>query len=303
MDGTTKYLYGVIGAAHAPLVSDDKGNKVYTIAHKDIACVVSDSTDLSPDPADKASLIRHLIAHQSVMEKVMDDHTIIPIRVGTRLGTAREVEAALESGYGEFSKRLKRFDGKVEADVTASWSDLNSVIKRIAEEDPEIRDIKNKVCSSLAKDTLAERIKIGAMIKDGFDRERDRIREEALLSLTRYALNSHEDDAVDEKVVMSCAFLLEKNGVAAFHLALDKLNERFGGMLNLKCVSPLPPYSFSAMEIKKVGYDKLLLAKETLGLGEEAMAHDIRAAYHRMALKYHPDNDRADPASASGLRR
>lgn len=308
MNGQTKYLYGVIGPTEnsggiplAPLGSDDKGGEIYAIAYKDIACVVSDATGIDINPADKEALLRHLITHQSVMEKVMGGHTIIPIRVGTRLGTVKEVEAALEWGYGEFSKRLNAFTGKVEAEVTASWSDLNGVIKRLAEEDPEISDLKNKISSSPGNDNLAERIKIGSMIKDGLDRERDRIRFEARQCLKRCAVDLHDHDPADEKVVMSCAFLLEKKGVAAFHSALGELNERFGGMLNFKCVSPLPPYSFSAMDIKKVGYGELFKAKEMLGFGEEASAPDIRAAYHRMALKYHPDNDRADPAIGVGF--
>lgn len=299
-DESAKYLYGVIGltgnSAGAPIASDDKGNRIYTIGYKDIACVVSDSTGADINPADKEALLRHLIGHQSVMEKVMDVYTIIPIRVGTRLAVAKDVEGALAWGYGEFSTRLKVFQGKVEAEVTASWSDLNGVIKRIAEEDPRIRDLKNMISASPARDNRAERIKIGSMIKDGLDRERDRIRGEALFRLKRYAVDTVDRDPADEKVVMSCAFLLEKEGMDAFFSALDKLNGRFGGMLNFKCVSPLPPYSFSAVKIEKVGYDVLFRAKEILGLGEEARIDDIREAYRREALKYHPDNDRADPA-------
>ncbi|MBI5235175.1 MAG: GvpL/GvpF family gas vesicle protein [Deltaproteobacteria bacterium] len=300
LNAPAKYLYGVIGLngrrAIAPLTSDDKGNKVYTIAYKDIACVVSDSTSSCPDPSDKEALIRHLIAHQSVMEKVMAEHTIVPIRVGVRLGMAREVESVLESGYGEFSKRLKRFDGKVEADVTASWSDLNLVIKKIAEEDPEIREMKNKVSSLQAKDNLAERIKIGSMIKDALDRERERIRAEVKSALNGLASAAVDHGGADEKVVMSCAFLMEKEGVDAFFSVLDELNGRYQGALNIKCVSPLPPYSFSAMDIRKVGYEEVILAKETIGLGAEASTDDIREAYTRATLKYHPDTDRGNPA-------
>jgi hypothetical protein len=300
VDELAKYLYGVIGLtgnlAGAPITSDDKGNKIYTIGYKDIACVVSDSTDANSGPADKEALIRRLISHQSVMEKVMGVYTIIPIKVGTRLAAAKDVEGALAWGYAEFSMRLKAFEGKVEAEVTALWSDLNGVIKRIAEEDLVIRDLKNMISKSPARDNRAERIKIGSMIKDGLDRERDRIHGEALRSLKRYAVDTVDHDPADEKVVMSCAFLLEKEGMDAFYSALEELNGRFGGMLNFKCVSPLPAYSFSAIKIKKVGYDDLLQAKELLGLGEQARIDDIRAAYRREALRYHPDNDRADPA-------
>lgn len=313
MDDAAKYLYGVIGLssrassgdltgnlAGALIASDNKGNEIYTIGYKDIACVVSDSTGADIDPANKEALLRHLISHQSVMEKVMDVYTIIPIRVGTRLAAAKDVEGALAWGYAEFSMRLKAFKGKVEAEVTALWSDLNGVIKKIAEEDPEIRDLKNMISASPAPDNRAERIKIGSMIKDGLDRERDHIHGEALRSLKRYAVDTVDHDPADEKVVMSCAFLLEKEGMDAFHSALEELNVRFGGMLNFKCVSPLPPYSFSAVKIQKIGYDDLLRAKEMLGLGEEARIGDIRAAYRREALKYHPDNDRAD--SSLGAR-
>ena len=74
-----------------------------------------------------------LVSHQTVIEKIMKEYTIIPFKFGTLLENDDEIRKVLESGYSEFKNRLEEVDKKIELDVVALWSDLNSVIKKIGE--------------------------------------------------------------------------------------------------------------------------------------------------------------------------
>ena len=47
----------------------------------------------------------------------------------------------------------------------------------------------------------------------------------------------------------------------------------------------------------KQEWEKIMAAKETLGLGDQASLAEIKAAYRRLSKQYHPDLA-ADPASA-----
>ena len=84
MNDTGKYIYGVIHTgSHTAGSGLLTSYGIYTIPCMDVSAVVSDSqiidyTNLSGDAA-----AQRLIQHQLVIEKVMQEFTIIPMRLGT----------------------------------------------------------------------------------------------------------------------------------------------------------------------------------------------------------------------------
>jgi len=100
---------------------------------------------------------------------------------------------------------------------------------------------------------------------------------------------------MDDKMILNCALLLDKDKENEFDQALNELNTRFNDEINFKCVGPLPPYSFSTIELKKVGYAEINEARQLLGLNEEVTIHEIKETYRQLALKFHPDNNPEDP--------
>lgn len=293
-----KYLYGIISfsgqVSGATLALDADGTPVYAIPCLDIACVVSDSgVDISC--GDRKALIRRLQGHQAVMESVIKDHVIIPIKFGTRLNGKRAVESVLEAGYADFKTKLESMKGKMEADVTALWSDLDSVLRKIADESREIKTLKAEIAGKPPEETFSERIKIGAVIKSALDKKREEVQNRILERLCKEALSTRLLDVTDDNVILGSAFLIEKEKEASFEKALNGINEELDGSVNFKYVSPLPPYSFCTMEVKEVGYDEIRKAREMLELGEEATAKEIRESYQRKALACHPDKDPGNP--------
>ena len=295
----TKYIFGVINTNEEKKIGTIEKTKMsegYTVPFQDIACVVSDYPESSFDYGTREEVAKKLISHQTVIEKVMREYTIIPIRFGTLLENSNEVKKVLEKGYFEFKNRLKELDKKIELDVVALWKDLNSAIKKIGDEDEEIRNFKEEIAKKPPQETFQDRVKIGSMIKDAIDKKKDKLQSEMLEFLKDKVKvdEAKKHELMDDRMILNCAFLLDKDKESEFDQALNELNERCNETVNFRCVGPLPPYSFATYEVKKADFDAIDKARKLLGLGEEVDASDIKAAYRRLVREKHPDKSPND---------
>jgi hypothetical protein len=108
-----KYLYCIIEeASHrtfGPIGIGERGDEVHTLCHRDLACVISSS------PITEGLVNRNnLMSHETIIEKVMKDYTVLPIRFGTIATSNDEVRSLLIKKYHEFKNLLRTMDNKVE---------------------------------------------------------------------------------------------------------------------------------------------------------------------------------------------
>ena len=291
------YIYGVAGSNQerkSGYSGKDDRDGVYTIPYQDIYCVVSNTNLDSLNSMPKETLGRHLVEHQATVEKIMKDCTIIPFKFGTIVEGEAEVKRVLQNGYREFKEKLQIMDKRIELDVVALWNDLNSAIKKIGQGHNQIKALKDEIAKKPPEETLQDRIRIGSMIKDALDEKTDTLQSEMLELLKGKVTDFQKHDLMDDKMILNCAFLLDKDKENGFDEALNELDTRFNSEINFKCVGPLPPYSFSTIELKRVGYAEINEAGKLLGLNEEVTIHEIKESYRKMALKFHPDNNPDD---------
>ena len=296
--GEGRYIYGIIktdkGKAFGPCgINADE--EVYTVDHQDIASVVSDSPIQDYSSMLKETLGHLLIRHQTIIEKVMKDHTIIPMKFGTFVSDNDEVIEILRRGYTQFKELFSTVvDGKIELDVAATWNDLNSIMKEIGEEDKKIREFKTEIIKRPPSQTFQDRIKIGMMIKDALDKRRKKEQAHIMNYLKKPVVDFQKHQGMDDKMILNCAFLLEKRKEPDFDLKLEELDKRYKQKVNFRCVGPLPPYSFSTCQLKKVGYNQIDRARKLLGLREKVSLGKIKESYRKFAQKNHPDKHSDD---------
>jgi len=289
-----KYVYGVIDTNEekkfGPLEKAKTG-EVYTFPYQDIACVVSDYPKSSFDYGTREEVAKKLVGHQAVIEKIMKEHTIIPIKFGTLLENKEEVKKVLEAGYFGFKDRLDKFDKKIELDVVVVWNDLNSIIKKIGQENEEIRNFKEEIVEKPPEEAFQDRVKIGSMIKDALEKKRNELQGQMLDFLKGNAgvSDSKKHEIMDDKMIINFAFLLDEDKENKLDKALNELNKMYNETINFRCVGPLPPYSFATYEVKKADFEEIDKARQLLELGEEVNASDIKEAYRKLAKEKHPD--------------
>lgn len=287
-----KYLYGVIGAQE-PVTFGVSGfppdsKPVYTVVHQGLAGVVSDYG--GPDFASLAreEQLRCLMAHQEVIERVMEKgHAILPIKFGTLVQGDDAVGCILQQEHSRLGQALEQMDGKVEMEVVAIW-DLKRVLNDIGRSD-EIAHIRESIASRPTTETLEQRIRAGKLVKESLDGRREKFRVRIVESFAGIALRAQPNALLADEMVANVAFLIPRERQGDFDQGLRELDSAFHDEVNFRVIGPLPPYSFSTVVVAKPSADKVEGARQLLRLGNTASEAEVQEAYRRLAAQHHPD--------------
>lgn len=296
-----RYLYGVIRGGQeqrfGPLGIGDGGGEVYTIPYQEAAGVVSDAPAVDFSCLLKETLAQFLVKHQAAIEQVMKTHTVIPVKFGTFVEDGEGVKGILRHGYPRLQALLGQMEGKIELEVVATWRDVKQELVTISQEDPKIRQFKEEIAKRPPEGGLQDRIAIGAMLKEAMDQKRQQLQLQIYEFLKAKAERLQPHDLMNDEMIINCACLIGRERQAQFDQALHDLDARFQGRMNFRCVGPLPPYSFSTIEIKRADPAAIERAKVLFGLGEEASVDEIQEVYRRLVRERHPDTVPGDPAA------
>lgn len=299
-----KYIYGIINSnSEAALAITGPGGSgpVYTIAHKGLACVLSDYTGRELGSMSKEEVVRCLLAHQIVVEQVMREHTVLPVKFGTVLAASDEVLDLLSQCHQQFVEALTWIADKVEVEVAATW-DTAQVLREISAE-PEIVRARESITSRPRQPTVEECLRLGNMVKASLDRHRDRYRERMIAFLKPVAIDVQPNALVSEQMVMNVAFLVEKVNQREFDSQVGQLNDLCHGQINFRIIGPLPPYSFATVEVSRPNWEKLSEAQRMLGLPQVILEARVRKAYREMAAACHPDVNPGDNLAGERLAK
>ena len=285
------HLYCVVrnGKEPEPHLIGLDGRRASAIRHGDLAALVSRAPIRAYRSMRREELLRCLSAHQAVIEKVLKDHTVVPVTFGTTARDEREVRRILENGYPLLRATLEAMEGKIELDLVAQWNDLNSVLRQIGEE-PEIRRQKAVIASRPPQETTEERIRIGQMVKARLDQMREERAGEIVTALQPLARDLCPHALLDDRMILNTAFLVDRAREGEVSETLERLNGRYADSIDFRCVGPLPPYSFGTVQIKTFEFEAIDRARCLLGLREDAGSTQIREAYRRLVQQCHPDH-------------
>ena len=289
-----KYIYGIIPQLRSGQVSSSTYESA--IPYRDIAAVVNDAEIVDYTHMFKDALARVLVEHQMVIERIMGaGYSIIPMRLGTFAMDEAEVKDILSKGYGLIKEIIPKISDKIEIDVVCIWSDFTSVIKEAGEE-KEIYEYKEKLLSSPKGITVDDQMKIGFMLKKALDEKREKYALKIQDALKTVGINYKQHELMDDKMVANIALLVDKNREKEFYAKVEELNIEFKELLNFRCVGPLPAYSFFTIEIKKMQFNDVNLARKRLGILEDCSSKDdIKKAFHRQVFIFHPDKNPDKP--------
>jgi len=297
------YLYAIVPTADRVTfdvagVDDDLG-EVYSLPHHDLAAVVSCSPLENYRGLKRDKAVRYLVAHQRVVEAVMQAFPLLPVKFGTVLPDEAWVRRLLTQGGTLFRTTLEKFAGQAQIEVVILWN-LEDVFQEIGQEDP-IGQLKDQVAARPLEETLDERVAMGQMVQASLERRREALQDRLLPSLRELALYLVVNPPMDDSMVANVALLVDKPGREALDRRLGLLDEAFEGRLLFRCVGPLPPYSFATVEVQVPSFDAVDKARRQLGLGEMATPGEIKRAYRQLAGRLHPDHNPEDPEAETRM--
>ena len=269
-----KYIYGVVNSNTAFSLfipndffgdEKDKTHEVHTIPYQDISAVVCDSGAIDLTYMCRDALARLLVGHQKVIERIMGNgYSIIPVKLGTSAIDEAEVKDILRKGYGLIKGIIPKISEKIEIDVVATWDDFTAAIKE-AGEVKEIREFKEQLPKHPKEITVDDQMRVGVMLKNALDEKREKYAFKIQDTLKVLYDDSMQHELMDDKMVANIAFLIDKTKQKEFYAKVEDLNIEFAEKLNFRCVSPLPPYSFYTLEVKKLRFEEIDWARKKLG--------------------------------------
>jgi len=221
-----QYLYCVVRCPQPrhfeTLGMGERGDFVRTINFKDLAAVASDSPELRYD-----NTRRNMMAHMRVLDEVMADYTVLPIRFDSVAPSPDAVrEQLLKARYGELSALLDAMEGRIEMGLKAFWY-----------EDVVFQD---------------ERIRLGELVEADLKSRRVKDADSIIERLRPLAEKTQVHATFADHMVVNAAFLIARTREAEFDAAIRRLDAEMGHRLLTKCVGPVAPYNFVNVHMRWV---------------------------------------------------
>jgi hypothetical protein len=243
-----KYMYCIIRSPEprqfATLGIGERGDIVHTAPFMNLAAVVSDSPTVEYE-----SSRRNMMAHTLVLEEVMREFTILPVRFSTVAPSAEAIqEKVLKRRFGEFNGLLTEMEGRVELGLKAFWYE-GVIFHEIVEDDPPIRRLRDSLMGRTPEETYYDRIRLGEIIESAMWRKRDEDAEKILARLRPLVYKTQINKAITERMVLNAAFLVAEARQAEFDAAVKKLDAEMGKRFIFKYVGPVPPYNFVSIVV------------------------------------------------------
>jgi len=244
-----QYLYAIAATDeeknYGPIGIGDQENQVHTVCYRDIAAVISES------PVAKYSVSRaNTMAHQEVMEEVMNDYPILPVRFGT-IGERVELikEKVLKARYDELKELLRYMEDKIELGLKALWPNKEIVFQEIIDGNKDIRLLKDRLMSRKVR-PQRDQVRLGEMVKKALETKKEQ-EERAILNLLKGLWVEHKtNNVMGDQMITNSAFLVNKDREKAFDDAVEKLSESHDGRMKFKYVGPVPPCNFVEIVVK-----------------------------------------------------
>jgi hypothetical protein len=228
------WLYAVTDRPQAdmPRVSGIEDARLTTICVDGLAAVVSEcSGDAVPRTEE------NLLRHEAVLEALMGDRTVLPVRFGTVASERKRVREALWERRAWCGTNLARLRGRVELGLRVLWSEPD---------DARPREACAASAPASGRAYLLARAAEERREKARYEQARDlalRIHG----PLERLAVESSYRLLVTPRMLIAGAYLVDREQTDGFRGQVRALGSAHPS-LGLLCTGPWPPFSFVAPE-------------------------------------------------------
>jgi len=300
VDRPRTYLYAILAdeveSDLGPVETPHGSAPVMGIRAGGLTALISPHTGPPIERLSREDILRALVAHQGVIEQVMANHPMLPVRFGTVLDSEDTVRQVLSTFRRRLGRALGDIAGAVEIDLSATW-ELPEIIGEIKEE-PLVAALAGAAGEDGGQAGLATRIEAGKLVHEALERRREAYRHGAVDTLRPLVRDMHRNPVPAEDLVLNLALLVDRERLVEVDAAVDGLASEWDGRVAFRYVGPLPPYSFATVVLGTLEPPQLGSAVQVLGLPREATRPEIRLAYRRLAAEYHPDRNAGDPRAS-----
>ena len=218
------YVYAVVDRPRAPLPTQPGlfEAPLRRVISGAVASVYSSHDRLDVEPTEEA-----LWRHEAVVEALMVDRAVLPVRFGTVLGSRAVLRGEIDSRRGEYEKALERVRGRVELGL------------RVLCEQPARRADRRSDPGALGERAGTAYLR-GRVEAQRRARVRARGIHEHLAPLGAMATAR---SLQDPSVLLAASYLVDRDAVEPFRDEVSRLQEA-NPDVTFVCTGPWPPYNF-----------------------------------------------------------
>lgn len=236
------YAYGVVraGADIAVGMTGVGGAAV------DVAEIGSLGVAVSPvDGRDLHASRDDLLAHSNVLQRIAEQTDVLPMSFGCVFADRKELaESFIAPNRDALSRILDRIGGHVEFQIKGSYVE-DAVLAEIAAADAKLKKLQARARSSSSVDA---QIEVGRRVAALLDDKRYADARAIADALQPLAADLSIADAQGEYGVINAAFLVPRGSAVLFIEKAERLQDDVSDRVSLRCLGPLPPYSFVSAE-------------------------------------------------------
>jgi len=225
------------GSLHELGVSDE----VFTVKYKDLVALVRDAPE-------RYEIIRDMKEHEYLIEKIMQERSVVPLRFNQQAKSREEVKGFLVKNHAFLVDLLTKLEGKVELNVKLFWK-LEKALAELKEHDLRIRVLSKQIAELPEQRAYPLKIELGQIVEKGLTVMRGRILKEALAALKPLSTNVRENELLTREMIWNAAFLVNSSVEEDFDKAVNDLERKHGHLLAFRYVRS-PPYTFTKLEIR-----------------------------------------------------
>ena len=231
------YLYGIVDFSDqiSESIYGLEGAGVYNIPYCDIGVVVS---EISQPIRDTEGAV---LEHEAVVEKLMANLTVLPVRFGTIIDGRDSLLSMIQSYYKDFKDNLARLHNKLEFGIKVIWpadkikGNIVKALKKGKQKDLEPN-------SSQSKKFITEKFEEYKINKE-FEAKADKFIKVMDIFFSKFAAEKKLGKLKTENLLLDAVYLVEKSQEGNFREAFEHIK---GGHQGLKYLfsGPWPAYNF-----------------------------------------------------------
>jgi hypothetical protein len=233
------YVYAITSAEHPLRLKGVKGvgdpaGELRALGTQALSAVVSDA------PVGLRAKRRDLAAHQGVLERLLADGAVLPMRFGLVAPNDEQVLTALDNQRDAFLERLQELDGCVEFNLKAS-RDEDALLREILAESEEVRRLNEFTREH--PDAHDQKVALGELLSAEID-SRNLAEAQRIVAQLESLVVQHRAAEQQDSNFLNVSFLVKRGDAESFSRAVWEEAERRGAAYSLSLYGPLPPYSF-----------------------------------------------------------
>ncbi|MFH1798253.1 MAG: GvpL/GvpF family gas vesicle protein [Candidatus Omnitrophota bacterium] len=252
------YLYCITKSK--PVCNDfkDIGVKLALIYFQGICAVISevssnefDEENFKKGLDDMNWLEEKVRRHENVIERIVQETTVLPFKFGTIFNTEENVLQLLKARGTEFRRTIEELNGKEEWGLKI-YCDPKRISDTLPVENEDIKKIDDEIASSGKGRAFFLRKKREDIVKNVLDKKISEFTQDSFNRLEKLSQNAKlnkllpaEITQKQEKMILNAAFLINKKRIKEFDNTIAYLKSRYVPKgLEFDWTGPWPAYNF-----------------------------------------------------------